>query len=312
MNTNSSSARKKLCDKFLSVLETGYIPWHQSWATNPKQQYNVLTKAEYKGLTQMILSMECRSNPGWITKSQAKKMGWTIKNEARFVLVEKFEMQEKANPSNKMDIDKFIREATKKPNLIHFYDRVPVSYILVNINDIENVPAKYKKVKEKTAKKYDIEAIKEIPNKLGARIVEGDTEEEGMPTAYYLPSDDSVHIPDKSLFKTDYGYTAVKLHELCHSTSHPKRLDRSYLYSSNDDHNFGSEGYAREELRAEIASAFLMQDFGLKANDKELTNHMGYIQSWVAILKSKKEELSLAIDDAYRIEEYILNSIGLK
>ena len=49
-------------------------------------------------------------------------------------------------------------------------------------------------------------------------------------------------------FKTADAYYATALHELGHWTGHPSRLDRDLA------HPFGSEGYAKEELRAEIAS----------------------------------------------------------
>lgn len=299
-----TKARQILCDKFLSVLEKGYIPWEQDWVVDTNVHQNAITKVEYTGLTRMILSMECRKNPNWVTKSQATKKGWEIKENARPVLVEKFCMQSKEKPEEVIEIDEFLKLALDKPNLAHYYNKIPVAYFLYNILDIKNVPEKYKQ-KQKKVNSVNKGKIHELPKLLHVGIVEGQED-----TAFYKPLEDEVHIPAKESYHSEYSYLAVKLHELCHSTGNAKRLDRSYLYKNKADYAFGSEGYAKEELRAEIASAFLMQDLGLKPNKKELTNHMGYVQSWVRILQKEKKELSLAIDDAYKIESYILDKLG--
>jgi len=66
--------------------------------------------------------------------------------------------------------------------------------------------------------------------------------------AYYRLSSDTIHLPSQDRFATPSGYYATALHELGHWTAHPDRLDRDLR------NPFGSEAYAREELRAEIAS----------------------------------------------------------
>lgn len=304
-----NEARKKLADKFLKVLESGHIPWHQSWAIRGTQQYDALTRINYTGLTQMILSMENRTNAGWVLRSKALEKGWSIKPTARPVTVEEFRMCLLTDKTKTLSMHDFLLEATKRPNVSCKYEKVPVVYYLYNVEDIQGIPEKYKKQKGKQTVKYDRKSIDSIPTQLGVHLIEGKASD-GMPTAYYMPSEDTVRIPNRSLFESEYSYTAVKVHELCHSTSAKNRLDRTYLYQTKKDAMFGGEGYAKEELRAEIASAFLMQDFGLKPTEKELTNHMGYVQSWISILRKDREELSKAIDDAYRIEEYILHAVG--
>lgn len=62
--------------------------------------------------------------------------------------------------------------------------------------------------------------------------------------AFYRPATDSIHLPDQGQFPSAERYYATALHELGHATGHPSRLDRDLT------HPFGSEGYAREELRA--------------------------------------------------------------
>ena len=66
--------------------------------------------------------------------------------------------------------------------------------------------------------------------------------------AFYRPSTDSITLPERGQFPSSDRYYATALHELGHWTGHASRLDRDLA------HPFGSEGYAKEELRAEIAA----------------------------------------------------------
>ena len=75
--------------------------------------------------------------------------------------------------------------------------------------------------------------------------------------AYYAPAIDAIHMPNRERFHDAAGYYATALHELGHWTGHETRLARDL---SNP---FGSEGYAREELRAEIASMILGDELGI-------------------------------------------------
>ena len=78
---------------------------------------------------------------------------------------------------------------------------------------------------------------------------------------------------------------------------HPDRLNRDLA------HPFGSEGYAREELRAEIASLILGSEVGLGYDPGQ---HAGYVDHWVQILTDTPTEILYAATDAEKISEYVL------
>src|SRR5216684_3289037 len=78
--------------------------------------------------------------------------------------------------------------------------------------------------------------------------------------AFYSRSQDSIHLPPKDAFKDAAGYYGTALHELAHWTGHPSRLDRPTL---TDSYRFGDVNYAKEELRAELASGFLAAERGI-------------------------------------------------
>lgn len=70
---------------------------------------------------------------------------------------------------------------------------------------------------------------------------------------------------------------------MCHATGHEKRLNRDLTGEK------GTPKYAKEELRAEIGSSFLMQNLGLKYDEKHLENHKAYIQFWIQLLKENQQ-----------------------
>src|SRR5580700_5877024 len=74
-----------------------------------------------------------------------------------------------------------------------------------------------------------------------------------------LSSDDSIHLPQKDAFKDAPGYYGTALHELAHWTGHPSRLNRPTL---SESYRFGDLNYAKEELRAELASVFMAAELG--------------------------------------------------
>ena len=78
--------------------------------------------------------------------------------------------------------------------------------------------------------------------------------------AYYSLKDDRVVLSERSQFPSQDAYTHTALHELGHATGHPSRLNRPTLV---DHGGFGSEKYAREELRVEIAAMMTGEQLGV-------------------------------------------------
>lgn len=112
----------------------------------------------------------------------------------------------------------------------------------------------------------------------------------------YLPKKDEIHLPPKEAFRDLGAYYATALHELAHWTAHQERLNRSV--TGNHD----TPAYAKEELRAELASTYLALDLGLPMHP---TNHAAYVQSWIKNLKENKMEIFHASTEARKIANYI-------
>ena len=116
--------------------------------------------------------------------------------------------------------------------------------------------------------------------------------------AFYRPATDRIHLPPRDSFKSADTYYATALHELGHWTGHPSRLDRDLA------HPFGSVGYAKEELRAEIASLMVGDQLGIGHDPGQ---HAAYVKSWVQVLKEDPKEILRASRDADKISGYVLS-----
>lgn len=127
-----------------------------------------------------------------------------------------------------------------------------------------------------------------------AKIIHGGND------AYYLINADEIHLPKVSNFLSMQEYYSTALHEVGHSTGHKDRLNRDIA------NKFGTPEYATEELRSEIASMFLGQEFGVTADDNSVRNNSVYINTWKEKITENPNVLFTAIADADRIQRYVV------
>jgi antirestriction protein ArdC len=126
----------------------------------------------------------------------------------------------------------------------------------------------------------------------GANVVHGGSR------ACYIPSTDNIHMPCIDFFRDAESYYAVRAHETTHWTRHCSRLDREFGRK-----RFGDEGYAMEELVAELGSAFLSADLELTPEVRE--DHAAYIASWIKVLKNDKRAIFTAASHAQRATDFL-------
>jgi antirestriction protein ArdC len=79
---------------------------------------------------------------------------------------------------------------------------------------------------------------------------------------------------------------------------HPSRLDRDLGRK-----RWGDEGYAQEELVAELGSAFLAADLGLYLEPRD--DHAAYIAHWIKLLSDDRRAIFAAAAHAQRAVEYL-------
>ena len=94
------------------------------------------------------------------------------------------------------------------------------------------------------------------------------------------------------------SYYATLAHEVTHWTRHPSRLDRDFGRK-----RWGDEGYAMEELVAELGAAFLSADLDLALEPR--ADHAAYIESWLKVLKQDKRAVFSAASHAQRAADFL-------
>ncbi|MGB0906907.1 MAG: ArdC family protein [Maricaulaceae bacterium] len=118
-------------------------------------------------------------------------------------------------------------------------------------------------------------------------------------SAYYQPSNDTVFMPEKELFKaTNDGtsalenYVSTYLHELCHWTMHKDRLNRKL-------------DKAAEECVVEIASVLLCVHLGISPAIRD--THMSYVKHWGEDLRENPNLFISWSRQASKCFEYLLS-----
>lgn len=288
--------RTDMAQRFLDALNQGQIPWKACWqGTRP---YNAATGKHYRGVNAMFLSYIAEergfTDPRWCTYIQAEKNGWQVRKGAESAKVEYWAYYDKKQKKllSWEDARKLLEADPAYELNLQLSSRI---HSVFNAEQIDGIPA----LRQNTT---DIGAIREQRDKLILNMGVG-YQEEGT-RAFYSPGSDAVTLPPEASFDDTYSYMATFLHECGHASGHPSRLNRDL------GGFFGSESYAREELRAEIASAFTAQALGLQLSSEQLEYHMSqhiaYVQSWSAALQKNPEELFRAIKAAEEISDYLI------
>ena len=134
--------------------------------------------------------------------------------------------------------------------------------------------------------------LERILHRGGARIVHGGNR------AYYDPNEDVIALPPRERFPDAAAYFGVAFHELGHWTGHETRLNRPFARRRD------TPEYAREELRAELASAFLGAELGVR---HDLERHATYLDHYLDLLRGDNREIFRASRDAQAIADLILD-----
>lgn len=282
---------KEVAEKLIDQLQKGTAPWQRPWeVVQGGLPRNPTTGEEYHGGNVVNLLMQGYQDPRWMTFRQAGEIGARVRKgeHGTRIIYWRFEgkqpvLDEDGKP--KLDANgKQIKEEVRLERPRPF-----ISYVF-NAEQMEGLPPLEKTPEHSWT---PVEKAEELLAKSGARI-----EHRSQSKAYYTPSTDTITLPLKEQFKDQEGYYSTALHELGHWTGHESRLDRDI------HHPFGSEAYAREELRAEIAGMMLSMETGIPNLGME--NHAAYVQSWIKALREDPKEIFRASADAGKIFEYVM------
>ena len=287
-----------MINSFIDCLKKDTIPWHRSWSAT-ERPYNAVTNTAYHGANSLWLSYNQFArefeDPRWCTFKQAQTQGWKIKPGSKGTRVEFWSLYD--TEEKRKLTQREAKQLSDELTLEEFKNRVkPISnvYTVFNGEQIDGIP----KYEEKTYELNTEELLQKRDTLLKNMNVDFS---EGGDKAFYNPSRDRITLPEMNKFETEYDYMATLLHEAGHATGHISRLNRDMTGV------FGSPEYAKEELRAEIASAFTAQELGLDYEQNEhMENHEAYVQNWIDVLENEPNELFAAIKDAEKISDYLI------
>lgn len=295
--------RKKMVETLISFIEQDPAQWEAGWYKAPSiPPLNGKTQRNYKGLNAFYLYVIALQHgyrdPRWLTFNQVKEFGGNVKSGEKSSEVFFWTWYDKKTkkPFDVKTLDGMTDEEKqeyKQENVrpvIKFYQ-------VFNAQQCDKLP-EYELIQtpemaaEERARQNDlIETV--IANS------EAPIQYNGGNRAYYSPMSDSIHLPEIKDFKTMQDYYATALHEIAHSTGHESRLNRSLKGI------FGSPDYAREELRAELASVFMQTELGISVEGKHFENHGSYLASWLKAVKDNPKEFYSAASDAEKISDYV-------
>jgi antirestriction protein ArdC len=220
-------------------------------------------------------------SPYWMTFKQAKELGAHVR---------------KGEGGNPVVYANTLTKTEEQENGATEERKIPFmkAYTVFNVEQIEGLPEHYY-VKPDPV----IDPAQRIAHAEAFFSATGADLRHGGNRAFYRGgSSDHVQMPVFECFRSPEAYYATLAHELTHWTKHPKRLDREFGRKK-----WGDEGYAREELVAELGAAFLCADLDL--TPEAGTDHAAYVQSWLKVLKEDKRAIFSAAAHAQKAADYL-------
>ncbi len=288
------SERKALVDKIIGMMQQGYFFNKEEWNRASLRPQNPLSNVKYKGGNRLRLMAMVIENgytdPRWATARQYSQKGYFIKKGEHGVLCEKWIFEKQKKVKDKNGNETFETVPLDKPQVSYFR--------VFNAEQVQDFPKFSKGEYEEPDMDRMIDQI--------ISTSECPIHEIAQDRSFYSPSTDEIFLPLRSQFKDQTSFAKTVLHEMAHSTGAASRLNRPF-------HGvFGSEGYAKEELRAEIGALFTETDLGIHLSGEHYEDHSDYLRSWVSVIKNDYNEFFRACADAEKISERLVGNYAKK
>lgn len=261
------------------------MPWHHSGA--PIMRPTSAAGRRYTGINRLVLWAAAEAHGYasgvWATYKQWKEGGAQVrKGEAgtHVVLWKKIDRQDDTASAAGGDGGDERRAS--------FYARSFVVFSRAQVDGApEEAPTEERPMEERVAAALGFFANLGIPV------------EYGLHDAHYRPDLDKIFMPDRHAFRSDVDLVSTLGHEITHATGAAHRLDRETLR----DYHKGQAIRAREELVADIGSAFLLADLGLAHTPRP--DHAAYVASWLRALRDDPRAIFTAAAKAQAASDWM-------
>ena len=278
----------RITNQIIADLENGVRPWVKPWHSD--HAADRITRPlrhngePYSGINILSLwssaTIQGFTSPTWMTYKQALELKANVRKGQRGSLVVY---------ANKITRTEENENGDEIERAIPFLK----GYTVFNVEQIEGLPERFY---EKPEPRFDpvqrIEQAEAFFKATGADIRHGGNR------AFYAIHPNYVQMPYFEAFRDAESYYATLAHEVTHWTRHPSRLDRDFGRKRH-----GDEGYAKEELVAELGAAFLCADLEITVEARD--DHSSYIASWLNVLKNDTRAVFHAAAHAQRAVDFL-------
>jgi antirestriction protein ArdC len=247
---------------------------------------NAVTGRRYSGINVLILWAAAieggHASQRWLTYKQAQAAGGNVRRGERGTAIC---FADRFTPR---DEEARAREEDREARQLAFLKR----FTVFNLDQCEELPERFTPV----ADTGPVDDADRIPAAHALIEASGADFRIGGGEACYSPSGDYIAVPPQLAFHARINWYRTALHELGHWTGHRSRLDRDQSGA------FGSAAYAREELVAEMASAFTCASLSIRPT----VRHADYIGSWLEVLSEDDKAIFRAASAASKAADYLL------
>jgi antirestriction protein ArdC len=283
---------QEITDKIIAELEAGCVPWVQPWGSSalnaalglPK---NAATGRQYSGINILILWSALAergfTGQGWLTFRQALAIGGHVREGEKGTTVVYADGFIPDGERNRAE------EAGEEPQVIPFLKR----FTVFNTDQCAGLPVDTVDTGATAAPPPEhliLPQAEALIRATGADLrIGGDR-------AFYVPSGDYIQVPPPSAYFEPINWHRTVCHELGHWTGSETRLNRDF------SGRFGSSAYAREELVAEMTSAFVCAALSIEPT----VRHADYLGAWLEVLREDNRAIIRAASAASKAADYLL------
>ncbi|MCI3182352.1 antirestriction protein ArdC [Caulobacter sp. CCUG 60055] len=287
--TQRSNIYDEITTKIIAELEAGRLPWVQPWGSNTvsaplAMPRNAATDRGYSGINVLILwgavVQHGFATQGWLTFRQALGLGGNVRKGEHGTTV--------------VYADRFIPDDERRRAQTNGDDPAAIPFLkrftVFNVAQCEGLPDGLSAPPPPIPEGLIVPEVEALIRASGVDLRLGGDK------AFYAPGPDFIQIPRPEAYFEPINWHRTALHELGHWSGHPGRLARDL------SGGFGSKAYSREELVAEMTSAFCCASLGIAPT----VRHADYIGAWLDVLREDNRAIVRAASAASKAADYLL------
>jgi len=271
-------------DQIIAALRAGVVPWRKPWHDLGTTPANAISKRPYRGVNTLLLGLTPYRDHRWLTFKQAQELGGSVRageRSATAIFWKRWDVPQGPEVPERL--------APRSIPLLRYFRVIHV----MQCDGLSLPPLPEPDPGRFLARIDRAEAFL-------SKMPDPSTIRDDCRSAWYRPADDVVGMPNLRTFESADAYYSTLLHEYGHSTGHEKRLSRPGVTGVVQ---FGSSDYGREELVAELTSAFCCRSIGLDGS--LIDNSASYIDNWLAALKGDPKAIVIAAAQAQKAADLI-------